>query len=368
MRWSRPFALVVAVVLAGAGSSGRVSAQTAPASSACSAGSSEVRGLVRRLDGAPVAAGLPVSVGWNVLLLQGLSVRTERCERSTVTDEGGTFRVTGVPQDEALVLVAAGLAGEVGVALRHDASGSATQPLQVYLPAASDVEAAGPVGAGKACRTRGRVVNAGGAAVGNARVRVAGSDVVRTDAQGGFDAPACGTNGTSFDIRGLNVARGEWWVSVSPAPTYWAVSLDRPLPRLDAVVVTAPRRDFTDVTGFEQRRRSGWGRFVTRADIESRMPQRVQFMLEGMPGVRVIADGTVRMTRAANLACSASVWVDGMYLQAFDLSMIDPTTVYGIEVYRGGNETPPQFQSPTRGACGAVLVWTKRGLDLPGGG
>lgn len=360
--------LLFAAMVAPAGAAAQDPARADANAPACGVGGREVRGVVRRLDGAEVPAGLAVSIGWNVLQLQGLSVRTERCERAATTQAGGGFVVSGVPGDESLVVVAAGAAGEVGVSLRHEADTTGASPLVVFLPGAADVDSTDEPGTGRACRTRGRVVNLSGAPVTNARVRVAGGDVVRTDLTGAFDAPGCGTNGTTFDIRGLNVARGEWWVSVSPTPRYWAVSLDRPLPRLDAVVVTAPRRTFTDVTGFEQRRRSGWGRYVTREDIMRRMPQRVQFMLEGLPGVQVGGGGQVRMTRSLGLGCTAAVFVDGMFLQGFDLNMIDPMTVYGVEVYRSANDTPPQFMPPARGACGAVVIWTRRGLDVPGGG
>lgn len=353
---------------AAAGPAGLIAQQPEPATrrdAPCTAASGEVRGVVRRLDEAAVPAGLAVSIGWNALMLQGLSVRTERCERTAITRDDGSFVATGVPSDESLVLVVTGTDGDVGVAVRHEAGDATTSPLTVFLPAAADVAAASEPGTGRACHTRGRVVNGNGGPVANARVRVAGSDAVRTGPQGDFDAPACGTDGTSFDIRGLNVARGDWWVSVTPTPRYWAISLDRPLPRLDAVVVTAPRREFADVTGFEQRRRSGWGRYVTRDDILRRMPAHIQYMLEGFPGLQIVGNGQVRIARNVGLSCTASVFVDGMYLQAFDLNMIDVMSVYGVEVYRGSSDTPPQFQPVGRAGCGAVVIWTRRGVERP---
>lgn len=364
MRCAASVRLLSLAVLAGpVVATGQDTSLVATASPACEVGEAEVRGVVRGLDGSPAPAGLIVSIGWNVIQLRGLSVRTERCESATTTVDGGTFVAGKVPGNESLLIVVVGANGAVGVALRHEVGGVGSAPLEVFLPTPADVKAAGDPGTGRACRTRGRVVNATGKPVANARVRVAGSDVVRTDAKGGFDAPACGSDGTTFDVRGLDVARGEWWVSLSDVPRYWAVSLDRPMPRLDAVVVTAPRRDFADVTGFDQRRSGAWGRFITREDIERRMPMRVQFMLEGLPGVMVGANGQIRMSRNLGLGCAPAIFVDGMFLQGFDLGMIDPLTVYGIEVYRSAADTPPQFLPPGRGACGAVVVWTRRGLD-----
>lgn len=327
-----------------------------------------VRGRVVRAGTLAAVPNARVIVGWNVLLAKGMAVRTVRCERPATTDAQGRFAVDSMPDDESLIALATGALGEVGVAVRVQAGNTELNPVTIYLPSEADAAAIPAPAPGKACETRGRVLTLRGTPVANARVRVEDADVVRTDADGAFSAPVCGREGTTFDIRGLAVTRGQWWVTTPETPRVWAISLDRPVPRLDAVVVAAPRNEYRDVTGFEDRRKGGWGRFVTREDIEQRNPIRLAFMLEGMPGVQVSGNGrTVAMSRStamgrsALMPCQAAVYLDGVWVPGFDLTMVDPQSVMGIEVYRGASETPPQFVPSRGGGCGAVVIWTRRG-------
>lgn len=355
-----PAAALLAALMAG----GRVTAQ-APSARAdgqppvCRQTATRVNGTVERLGGGGVA-GAQVTIGWNVLELRGMEVRTVRCQVEVASAADGRWQADSVPADESLVLTAATAQGEAGVAVRA-AVAAPMPPVTVYLPSTADLAAA--AAAGPACRTRGRVVGPTGIPVAQAAVRVERGGTIRTDEQGAFDAPQCGKDGTAFDVRGLAVARADVWVRVDPAPRAWVLSLDRAIPKLDAVVVKAPRIEFTDATGFEQRRRQGMGRFVTRADIVRRNPSNLVWMFEGMPGVTVTGN-RVTITRNLGRPCPAATYLDGMYVPLFDLSMIDPQSVYGIEVYRGPADTPMQFQQGRSGAaCGAIAVWTRRGLE-----
>jgi hypothetical protein len=367
-------AVLLAVVMVGTVLAPRVSAAQADKSvDACygdstTAGRLPVRGRVVRAGTLAPVPSAQVVVGWNVLVAKGMAVRTVRCERPVTADAQGRFTVDSMPDDESLIALATGASGEVGVAVRMQAGNTELNPVTVYMPSESDAAAAPVPASGKACTTLGRVLTVRGTPVANARVRVEDADVVRTDAGGAFSAPVCGRDGTSFDIRGLDVTRGQWWVSTAGTPTVWAISLDRPVPRLDAVVVSAPRNEYRDITGFEDRRKGGFGKFVTREDIAQRNPIRVAFMLEGMPGVQVSNNGsTVAMGRStaagrsALMPCQAAVYLDGMWVPGFDLAMMDPQSVMGIEVYRGAAETPPQFIPVRGGGCGAVVIWTRRG-------
>lgn len=366
----RAYGLGVGVVLFSLG--GALSAQTSPdaASEPCSTGLAQVEGVVRRIGGAPIGGRVEVSIGWNVILMKGITVRTARCERRIIAGADGAFRVAGLPADQPLLLKATGPAGEVGVALRHDAL---SQPLAVFLPATADIDAAPrALGfSGSACRTRGRVVNRDGEAVASARVQVADHATVTTDARGAFDVPVCDSNGTSFDVRSLAVARGTWWVDTPSVPPAWALSLDRALPTLEQVVVRAPQREFRDVTGFERRRRIGAGRFITRADILRRKPVRVQDLVAELPGVLISPDGELVTygRRGGPMGCPLSVVWDGIPAPGFDLNAISPDEVQGIEVYSGFMPLEYNFLVPqpfwfggASSSCGALLIWTQQGI------
>ncbi|MDQ3950441.1 MAG: energy transducer TonB, partial [Gemmatimonadota bacterium] len=60
--------------------------------------------------------------------------------------------------------------------------------------------------------------------------------------------------------------------------------------------------------------------------------------------------------------CAPLVWLDGAPAMAgeFDLDVISPGTVSGIEIYPGPATVPVEFRS-TRGleACGVIVVWSR---------
>lgn len=59
--------------------------------------------------------------------------------------------------------------------------------------------------------------------------------------------------------------------------------------------------------------------------------------------------------------CILRVAVDGVPKEwGFDLNLIDPREVYGMEVYAGPSTIPVQYQSMGRdGYCGLILLWTR---------
>lgn len=127
------------------------------------------------------------------------------------------------------------------------------------------------------------------------------------------------------------------------------------------------------LAGFEQRRRSGTGWYMTREEIEQRRPNRVSNLLAGAPGVTV-QRRIIYMARAGN--CPAQIFVDGVHInrrlsaagggtlattEMFPVDDLVPTAaVEGIEVYQGLSRVPAEFLTP-ESRCGVVAIWTRRG-------
>lgn len=138
---------------------------------------------------------------------------------------------------------------------------------------------------------------------------------------------------------------------------------------LDPVVVVTERRGSMDRTGFNERLRTGFGRYITREDIEARNPFYVSDLLRTVPGVRVVPDsrgfGNAVLLRRG---CRPTIYLDGMRLAMLDGFGIDDLLmahdVEGIEVYQG-IQAPAQFSG---GSCGAVVLWTRRGEQGAGQG
>ena len=134
---------------------------------------------------------------------------------------------------------------------------------------------------------------------------------------------------------------------------------------LDPVVVTARRRKPPPmIEDFYERAEQGiWGTFVTRAEIERIRPMRTTDLLRRIPGIMVtpmaFGGGAEVQMRGG---CEPMVIVDGMRVrQVISIDhLAQPLELEGLEVYRSFAQVPVEFGG-MRPACGAVLIWTRRG-------
>ena len=131
---------------------------------------------------------------------------------------------------------------------------------------------------------------------------------------------------------------------------------------LDTMVVTA-KRTLDRLSGFEQRRKLGFGRFVTVDDIERRSAIYVSDILRAMPDITVVE--TLRGETAYNTRtshCQFQFVLDEVLLPTpTDLHLLPSVhEIAGIEVYYGPATIPLQYKSANSG-CGVIIVWTKGG-------
>lgn len=151
------------------------------------------------------------------------------------------------------------------------------------------------------------------------------------------------------------------------------------------------------LVGFYERRRSGVGRFLDRAEIAKFENRRTGDMLRMVPGITVRVGSNSKawatngrgsasnqgafqredlkevldrydILAGAKLACYMDVYVDGTLVynstarQAplFDVNSIPPEQIEAIEVYAGAAQIPAMFNR-TSGGCGAMIIWTRIG-------
>ena len=134
---------------------------------------------------------------------------------------------------------------------------------------------------------------------------------------------------------------------------------------------SAPRDDGI-TSGFEVRRRSAAGRFLTRADIRQRRAVTTSDLFGSIPGVS-LQRAANRMDRELVMrgpfgACVPAVYLDGRYYDGMTAESLDtwskPDEIAGIEVY-AESSVPTQFRRLAASArqddvpCGSVVIWTR---------
>jgi hypothetical protein len=116
---------------------------------------------------------------------------------------------------------------------------------------------------------------------------------------------------------------------------------------------------------FERRRALGHGKFITRDDILQRNPMRIIDMIRFLPGVRTRCVGAscqVRLNHDPS-GCPPAVFIDDQHTSIMILESTPPSSIEGVELYRGPSETPPELNNETARCGGVIAVWTRRGLS-----
>jgi hypothetical protein len=137
---------------------------------------------------------------------------------------------------------------------------------------------------------------------------------------------------------------------------------------LEPLTVTA-RRD-ARITGFYERQQSGgFGRFLTRAEIERRRGSSVTDLLRGMPGVRIVPVRTCRNCPPVNLihmrggigGCEPTLYLDGIVVRQFPEGGMDEflrtAMLEGVEIYTPFASSPSAISALN--SCGVVAFWTR---------
>jgi TonB family protein len=141
--------------------------------------------------------------------------------------------------------------------------------------------------------------------------------------------------------------------------------------QLDPVTVTARHEPFdARLAGFQKRSLGKVGTFITREKIESRAAPSFSDLLREVPGVRIVSlnSGIRNGVRFRGQNCPPVVFVDGFPASAdeFDVDMVDPVSVEGVEIYMGMLTVPAELQAP-RGMdhCGAIAIWSRPFRSAP---
>lgn len=211
------------------------------------------------------------------------------------------------------------------------------------------------------------VTTSGGKPVGGAQVGIVNGPQTNTNERGEWtisDAPS-GTR--MLEVHAIGYYPERRAVDVVAGAPIVRVALSTLKAMLETIKVTANRPLFDrNRNGFQQRRRTGAGRYLTSDDIAIKSANLASEIFRNLPGFHVQrdADGFNNRILQNNPlgACAPTIFIDGRYLPftADDLDdWVSPGKIASIEVYTEAN-APPQFREYTRmDACGSIVIWTK---------
>lgn len=289
--------------------------------------------------------------------------QTPRLVRDS-TDANGVFRLCGLPSELDARLQAnyrGVMTADVPMAISPADGDFVIRPLYV-----SRADTLGPR-AGRAVIS-GRVTFAGGQPAANSRVEIVGSKAAGITNERGEFLLSGAPSGTQL----LLVRHLGWSAQAIPVdltihkPRRVVVQLQKFIPVMDPVLVTARAEKALESVGFTQRQRSGTGRFVSAEEIARRNPIYLSDVLRTVPGL------TTRPTRGqpevvstrggsiSNPGCVNYV-VDGFQWRSAGgdaNDFVNPREVAGIEVYQASN-VPAQFVEPGQ-SCTTIVIWTKQ--------
>ena len=343
-------------------------------------GPSALVGKVLDADTDTPLVGAKVSLTWVELSLTTL--RKEPRVRTQPVGPDGTYRICGLPGGVDGTVQAeynGRKTAEVRVVM-DEANPLGFQSLRigttvVEVPTADTTKgAAGAVAAGDTARRlkgparlTGKVVNAAGAPVANARVDVSGTGnatLSREDGSFGFADLPSGTQ--ALVVRQLGFEPVEVAVELSGrAPKQVTVTMSKPARVLDPVAVVAEKsKDGLDQVGFAQRKKNGFGYFMGPDEIQQRQATRMTDLFRTVPSLRIVPSGmdyVVESARDAQGGCVNYV-VDGAPYKSLFAGDVDrlmpPNDVAAIEVY-SGSSTPAEFQTPGNSSCTTIVMWSR---------
>lgn len=183
--------------------------------------------------------------------------------------------------------------------------------------------------------------------------------VFRTGNDGGFAFDGVSAGPISLTARRLGYRARTLQLEIDPAaaPTPLAFILQSVAGDVSPVIIegTDSRLDLF----YSHKRRSNFGRFIERNEIERRGPVYLSELFRTIPGATVKASpragNTVRLR-----GCQPMIWLDGMRLPNAELDDIaNPMDIGGIEIYLSWSTLPGEYMDREGAGCGAIVAWTK---------
>jgi hypothetical protein len=233
--------------------------------------------------------------------------------------------------------------------------------LLLFAPATSHAQSARSLS--------GIVRDSAGHAVPSAEVRARGNVLVaRSDDSGRFHVPQMPVGARGVFVRRLGFVPQRVLIPANPAGTTdsIAVTLIAVATALPSVTALAQHDSISRhvLAEFWTRKARGFGKFITRDDIDRRGGMHFTDLVRTVPSVIIQnhrGRPEIRFSRSMIRDCPPQYWVDGVPLERGSADEFTPDNVEAIELYSSPATTPPQYATRSM-TCGTILIWSR----LPG--
>lgn len=324
-------------------------------------------GFVRDARTGEPVGGANVVAEWVEFEVRGAGVARRIAQREARSGDDGAYLLCDVPAS-GIVGLSARRASQETDRLELRPSGQAVLRRDLQLGPSAPLGGDAPNRRGDGSLRGVVVASENGRPVPNAEVRLVGAPPTRADSSGVFVLDALPIGSRMVEVRALGYVPERSAVDIVPGGEPVRLAITSLGSLLDTVRVTAARRDRMALSGFADRQKLGYGRFLTADDVARRRPTVFSDLLRNLQGIRLernVEDGTtlIRMRGMREDLCSPSIFVDGAYMGEVDADAVDawvpPEKIAGVELYVGTN-VPAQFSAGMIGTgCGSIAVWTK---------
>jgi hypothetical protein len=349
-------------------------------------GPAAVFGVVFDAENEDPSTDATVATQWSGLQVarKGISVVPQK--RSTRVNADGRFQLCGLPNDLTAGIVAArgtdstasvqvDLSTGIAILSLHlpHLSGPVTATAPSRAPAAAPST---PITSRDDATVTGRVIDADNRPVEGARVQIEQDALTATTAKDGTFRISGARAGTrTITARKLGFAPVQKTVDLRNTEARNVnFKLDKFVPVLETIEITARQNQGLESNGFNARRRRGEGDYITPEEIARRSSPRVNDLLPGVSFLRFKRlpngkDSVIgRPSAVGGTSGCVRYYVDNVpWVSTEDTpdEFYHPSEIGAIEVYRP-QLVPPQFMafSRTGELCYVVVLWTKSGLLL----
>jgi hypothetical protein len=333
-----------------------------------SPGKAVITGFVRDASTHEPIGGAVVAADWLELTFQKGGIVRVYPRSDAISAANGWFALCNVPSEGTMGLFAARGTDSTDVLdvsvtkdgfLRHD----------LY------------VGRGRAGTLTGTVTSAtSGQRLQGATIAVGAATPIRANAQGEWTLSDLPLGTRVLEIRAVGYYPERRGVHVTAGAPEVRVGLSSLRAVLDTVRIRAARLQDIYSSGFEDRRRTGAGFYLTANDIARKGAHNTADIFNGVRGIRIgFASDTgdnlasigennavprrqLLMRSITGNLCPPAIFLNGIAVDGLDADDLDawatPKEISAIEIYSEAT-TPAQFQRMFK-SCGTIVIWTKR--------